>query len=664
MNAEQSTPQSLEATPSSSVAEITTPVPVHSLAFPDKILQMHVRDIEAIIDGLAGASLNLRPDDPVHFFDYVSIGKRKRAVFLLDKHVLVCESKRRYKSSSVSSTGTGRDSLRDSRFKLEQSIEIEKIDLRCQCWQNYHQHYGTSGSSNGGLLPSVTPTEHLLHNVISGNLNLRISSQLQATVSTESLATSIGCASCIETLEADVKTLAKLKLSANDMCSLPIRKLLKDNLHEIQDTVYRQLMSMHTTILNCSLDSNVDLYVVSPCVSHTLTDQNLVELLRLFDHNQSHHSSMKESENTPPQPVDITTIEAFENQTKFRLTHLRCPQHQPNALATLPSTPLISLTFSCSKKRAYFETVLLCLRAKLFKSKLVLNSVCSMPYEKTRLTLQFRCAGAALGTNNIWICTSDRGQAQISVLVLSSNSEIEHSIVSCNTVATSQISTISSVPGTEYFDGTGSALMESLIANLNNSQAAGNNNNSASEGSTTKTGSKSQDGERIPEKMRSNSIQVPAFFHTLKSGKSNNSNQQRHSRHFLDRDLTILSPSLPVPPPPSRESSSSNLQNSPGNNETGSGTNNNNASSLSYSNSNTSNDSNGNRNCPTKHPTMWFATADQQLSIYSCLDNIRTGKHKMKIGVDAAVEAIQYYCDRVFVALSNSTVAIFQRGKF
>jgi len=206
--------------------------------------------------------------------------------------------------------------------------------------------------------------------------------------------------------------------------------------------------------------------------------------------------------------------------------------------------------------------------------------------------------------------------------------------------------------------------MESLIANLNNSQAAGNNNNSASEGSTTKTGSKSQDGERIPEKMRSNSIQVPAFFHTLKSGKSNNSNQQRHSRHFLDRDLTILSPSLPVPPPPSRESSSSNLQNSPGNNETGSGTNNNNASSLSYSNSNTSNDSNGNRNCPTKHPTMWFATADQQLSIYSCLDNIRTGKHKMKIGVDAAVEAIQYYCDRVFVALSNSTVAIFQRGKF
>jgi len=42
---------------------------------------------------------------------------------------------------------------------------------------------------------------------------------------------------------------------------------------------------------------------------------------------------------------------------------------------------------------------------------------------------------------------------------------------------------------------------------------------------------------------------------------------------------------------------------------------------------------------------------------------IRIGKNKAKVSLNAKVESIQYYKDRVFVGLANQTVAVFTRGK-
>ncbi|XP_076331534.1 uncharacterized protein LOC143236821 isoform X2 [Tachypleus tridentatus] len=62
-----------------------------------------------------------------------------------------------------------------------------------------------------------------------------------------------------------------------------------------------------------------------------------------------------------------------------------------------------------------------------------------------------------------------------------------------------------------------------------------------------------------------------------------------------------------------------------------------------------------------QQPTMWLGTEDGCIHIYNCNDNIRIKKHKLVLQHSFSIQCIIYLDNRVFVALTNGDVIIYQQ---
>ncbi|XP_034253940.1 rho guanine nucleotide exchange factor 17 [Thrips palmi] len=62
-------------------------------------------------------------------------------------------------------------------------------------------------------------------------------------------------------------------------------------------------------------------------------------------------------------------------------------------------------------------------------------------------------------------------------------------------------------------------------------------------------------------------------------------------------------------------------------------------------------------------PTMWLGTEDGCIHVYSCNDNIRIKRNKVKIQHGAAVHCIMYFDNRVFVSLANGDITVYSRDQ-
>ncbi|KAK3925866.1 Rho guanine nucleotide exchange factor 17, partial [Frankliniella fusca] len=285
----------------------------------------------------------------------------------------------------------------------------------------------------------------------------------------------------------------------------------------------------------------------------------------------------------------------------------------------------------------------------------------SVPIRKTRAGLQFTCAAPTLPgpvgphgshpTRDVWVCNSDGYVGQVCVLSLLP----EPNVTSCNGVCNARILCVAAIP-----------------AGVTGSSATGNNSNQ-----DQFTNSKAGISISVEDADKTGrNLHLDSSSSSSDEDEDNDSGptEERQRRRCNTADSQPGSGAGPgagagAPPPafsngnpesaggttgpvPAGPAPSSAAE-SPAPSSTGPG--------VTGTTTGTVTGTGTGDDAGLAQPTMWLGTEDGCIHVYSCNDNIRIKRNKVKIQHGAAVQCVMYFDNRVFVSLANGDITVYSR---